>query len=60
MTSAISGEVIPTNFGLKYNPPKLGIQYFFKENPKASFVHEISLSHLARGADLSEVTRELF
>lgn len=37
------GRVIPTNFGLKYNPPKLGIQYFFKENPGTTFVHEIKL-----------------
>lgn len=36
-------RVIPTSFGLKYNPPKLGIQYYFKENPKATFVHEVKL-----------------
>lgn len=35
--------IIPTNFGLKYNPPKLGIQYYFKENPKATFVHEVAI-----------------
>ena len=56
----ISGEVIPTNFGLKYNPPKLGIQYYFKENKKATFVHEIPLAHLAKGVDPSDATRELF
>jgi len=40
---SMNGRVIPTNFGLKYNPPKLGIQYYFKENPKATFVHEVKL-----------------
>ena len=40
------GRVIPTNFGLKYNPPKLGIQYFFKDNPKATFVHEVLIENV--------------
>ena len=56
----ISGEVIPTNFGLKYNPPKLGIQYYFKENKKATFVHEIPLTHLNKNSDAQEAARELF
>ena len=56
----ISGEVIPTNFGLKYNPPKLGIQYYFKENKKATFVHEIPLDHLSKSTDAKEAARELF
>ena len=56
----ISGEVVPTNFGLKYNPPKLGIQYYFKENKKATFVHEIPLTHLTKQSDPSEAARELF
>ena len=38
-----NARIIPTNFGLKYNPPKLGIQYYFKDNPKATFVHEVKL-----------------
>ncbi|CAI2377577.1 unnamed protein product [Moneuplotes crassus] len=37
------GKVIPTNFGLKYDPPKLGIQYYFKENPHKTYVHEVKL-----------------
>lgn len=41
-----NGRVIPTNFGLKYNPPKLGIQYYFKENPKATFVHEVTIENV--------------
>lgn len=41
-----SGRVIPTNFGLKYNPPKLGIQYYLKENPKDTYVHEIKLEDI--------------
>ena len=60
MAGKISGEVVPTNFGLKYNPPKLGIQYYFKENTKASFVHEINLSHINKFSDPKEISRELF
>lgn len=40
-TSGKHGKVIPTNFGLKYDPPKLGIQYYFKDNPKSTYVHEV-------------------
>ena len=53
------GRVIPTNFGLKYNPPKLGIQYYFKENPKATFVHEVDLKN-AENKDEEELINELF
>lgn len=45
-TSSKHGRIIPTNFGLKYNPPKLGVQYYFKENPKATFVHEVQLENV--------------
>ena len=51
---------MPTNFGLKFNRPKLGIQYHFKENPKASFVHEINLSHITEKSNPGEITRDLF
>uniref|UniRef100_A0A7S3JLW0 Centrosomal protein of 19 kDa n=1 Tax=Euplotes harpa TaxID=151035 RepID=A0A7S3JLW0_9SPIT len=44
--SKMNGKIIPTNFGLKYDPPKLGIQYYIKENPKATFVHEVDMSDI--------------
>ena len=53
------GRVIPTNFGLKYNPPKLGIQYYFRENPKATFVHEITLDFVEQKAN-EELVNDLF
>ena len=53
------GKIIPTNFGLKYNPPKLGIQYYFKENPKATFVHEVKLEN-AFDKRSDELLNELF
>lgn len=45
-TSSKHGRIIPTNFGLKYNPPKLGVQYYFKNNPKATFVHEVTIENV--------------
>ena len=41
----MSDEILPVNFGLKYNPPKLGIQYRVASasSQKATFVHEVSL-----------------
>ena len=54
-----NGRIIPTNFGLKYNPPKLGIQYYFKENPKATFVHEIKLDNVVTKKS-EELLNDLF
>lgn len=51
--------IIPTNFGLKYNPPKLGIQYYFKENPKATFVHEVSIDNV-ENKKAEDLINELF
>ena len=54
-----NGRIIPTNFGLKYNPPKLGIQYYFKENPKATFVHEVKLENV-EAKKSEELLNDLF
>lgn len=58
-TGSKYGKVIPTNFGLKYNPPKLGIQYYFKENPKATFVHEVTLEDVD-SKENDELVNDLF
>lgn len=54
-----NGRIIPTNFGLKYNPPKIGIQYYFKDNPKATFVHEVKLDDV-EGKKAEDLINELF
>lgn len=51
--------IIPTNFGLKYNPPKLGIQYYFKEKPKATFVHEVTIENV-ESKKVDDLINELF
>ena len=51
-------EIIPVNFGLKYKPPKLGIQYFIQGQP-TTFVHEIALSFVTRSSNVDQVCRDL-
>ena len=53
-------EIIPLNFGLKYRPPKLGLEYHIKDEPNAHFVHEISLSFITKYSDIDEATDEVF
>lgn len=53
-------EVVPVNFGLKYKPPKLGVQYYVKNQPNAHFVHEIPLAFIGKTSNVDAVTRELF
>jgi hypothetical protein len=39
-----SQPIVPVNLGVKYNPPKIGIQYHFEGTPDtAMFVHEIMM-----------------
>jgi hypothetical protein len=52
-------EVVPVNFGLKYKPPKLGIQYYLKDQPTTHFVHEIPLSFVSKGTNVESVTKEI-
>lgn len=52
-------EVIPVNFGLKYKPPKLGVQYHIRDQPNSFFVHEIPLSFVQKGANIDLTTKEI-
>ena len=53
-------EIIPVNFGLKYRPAKLGVEYHLKDQPNAHFVHEIPLAFVTKYSDIDDVTDELF
>lgn len=44
-------EVVPVNFGLKYKPPKLGVEYYIKDQPNMHFVHEIPLSFVNKSTN---------
>lgn len=52
-------EVIPVNFGLKYRPPKLGVQYVMRDSPTTHFVHEIPLAFVTKTANVDVVVKEI-
>ena len=52
-------EIVLLNFGLKYKPPKLGIQYHMRGNPTATFLHEISLAHVSKTTNLDNLVKDL-
>ena len=64
-----SNQIIPVNFGLKYRPPKLGLQYqiinkeaTLSTTVKAvapTFVHEISLHWVTSESDIDFVFNEV-
>jgi hypothetical protein len=53
-------EVVPVNFGLKYKPPKLGVEYYLRENPNMHLVHEIPLSFITKSSNLETVCSDMF
>lgn len=53
-------EVVPVNFGLKYKPPKLGIQYYVQQQPDVQLVHEIPLAFVNKTSNLDSLTQDLF
>ena len=52
-------EVVPVNFGLKYKPPKLGVEYYLKESPSTHFVHEIPLAFVTQSSNVDALTKEI-
>lgn len=42
----LDSSVIPLTFGVKFRPPKLGIEYCLQTRPNAKFKHDISLDSL--------------
>ena len=39
-------QIIPVNFGVKFNPPKLGLEFTTIEQPQIIQIYEIALQHL--------------
>ena len=52
-------SIVPVNFGLKYSPPKIGLQYHIKDQPQPSFVHEINLAWVTADSDVDTVTNQV-
>lgn len=56
----MQSDIVPVNFGLKYKPAKLGVEYHIKDQPLAHFVHDIPLSFITKYSDTDDVTDDLF
>jgi len=52
-------EIVPVNFGLKYRPPKLGVEYHLPNDSSAHFVHEISLDFIEPNSDIEQLALSL-
>jgi len=58
-----SVNVVPINFGLKYSPPKIGLEYILASHPDNILVYEIPLSaYVAPGAsyDIESAVKSIF
>lgn len=54
-------SVVPINFLLKYEPPKIGVKYINKDKPGKTKVKQVTLAHLKKtGVDPDRVVEDLF
>jgi hypothetical protein len=54
-------KIIPVNFGVKFNPPKLGLEYKPIDQPMTQLIYEIALQpHLDRGLNTDDIVQTLF
>ena len=52
-------EVVPLTFGLKYRPPKLGVQYKVGQTGKQTFLHEIPLAFVTASSDADYISQDI-
>ena len=49
-------KIIPVNFGVKFNPPKLGLEFTNVGQPHIQHIHEISLQgYIERQVDVDQI-----
>mgnify|MGYP001042056243 CR=1 FL=1 len=54
-------KIIPVNFGVKFNPPKLGLEFTNVGQPHIQHIHEISLQgYIERQVDVDQIVDSLF
>ena len=52
---------MPINFGVKYDPPQIGLQYTFKDEPLAHYVYEIPLEYYVQNpTDTESIVKSIF
>lgn len=53
--------IIPVNFGVKFKPPKLGLEYTTIEQPMVQLIHEIALQPmLDKHMGIEDMTNNIF
>jgi hypothetical protein len=54
-------QIIPVNFGVKFQPPKLGLEYHLPGQPQVQHIYEISLnSYLSSNLTADQVVSQIF
>lgn len=54
-------KIIPVNFGVKFHPPKLGLEYHMPNQPQLSLTYEIPLTDLlSKQLSVDQVVSHIF
>ncbi len=54
-------QIIPVNFGVKFQPPKLGLEYHLPGQPQIQHIFEIPLNtYLNQGLNADQVVSQIF
>ncbi len=54
-------QIIPVNFGVKFQPPKLGLEYHLPGQPQIQHIFEIPLhTYLNQGLNADQVVSQIF
>ena len=57
----VAGKVCPVSFGIKFSPPKLGLQYHLPGKPEEQLLYEVVLTPLInKGLDCETIVNQLF
>ena len=56
-----AGKVCPVSFGIKFSPPKLGLQYHLPGKPEEQLLYEVILTpFINKGLDCEGIVQQLF
>ena len=57
----VAGKVCPVSFGIKFSPPKLGLQYHLPGRPEEQLLYEVILTpFINKGLDCEAIVNQLF
>ena len=56
-----AGKVCPVSFGIKFSPPKLGLQYHYPGRPEEQLLYEVLLMpFINKGLNCEQIVSKLF